>query len=557
MIVGLDVGGTHIDAVVIDEGKVIDAVKEPVQRENLFESIWTTLKQLFSRHDKSKIERINLSTTVSTNAIVENKTSPVGMIIQSGPGLPIDFLACGDENVFISGYVDHRGKLVKDLDLKEIERAIELFKKKNINSCAVVTKFCTRNFNHELRIKEILEEYFSSVTMGHSLSGKLNFPRRVFTAYLNAAVYDTFNEFSNNIKRSMEHEGIEAPLFILKADGGTTSLEAAEQYPVETILSGPAASFMGLNALLHTDRDALLLDIGGTTTDIFFLADGIPLFEPLGIEIGPYKTLVRAIYSASIGLGGDSSIDVENGQLQIGPKREGPPYALGGPKPTPSDAMIALGLMEAGDRKKAIEAIKILSGKLNLAVEDTAQKILDTMGDMIKGTVDELLAKINSKPVYTVRELLYGKKIKPQLINIIGGPAKFLQPILEKKFNLPCYFPEHYDVANAIGAAMAKITTDVTLTADTSRGILSVPELGVYEKITRNFGLDSARERAIELLTEKAISLGASKEEIEAEIIEESCFNMVDGFYTRGKNIRIKAQIKPGLIYNVKGDRDD
>lgn len=557
MIVGLDVGGTHIDAVVIDEGKVIDAVKEPVQRENLFESIWTTLKQLFSRHDKSKIERINLSTTVSTNAIVENKTSPVGMIIQSGPGLPNDFLACGDENVFISGYVDHRGKLVKDLDLKEIERAIELFKKKNINSCAVVTKFCTRNFNHELRIKEILEEYFSSVTMGHSLSGKLNFPRRVFTAYLNAAVYDTFNEFSNNIKRSMEHEGIEAPLFILKADGGTTGLEAAEQYPVETILSGPAASFMGLNALLHTDRDALLLDIGGTTTDIFFLADGIPLFEPLGIEIGPYKTLVRAIYSASIGLGGDSSIDVENGQLQIGPKREGPPYALGGPKPTPSDAMIALGLMEAGDRKKAIEAIKILSGKLNLAVEDTAQKILDTMGDMIKGTVDELLAKINSKPVYTVRELLYGKKIKPQLINIIGGPAKFLQPILEKKFNLPCYFPEHYDVANAIGAAMAKITTDVTLTADTSRGILSVPELGVYEKITRNFGLDSARERAIELLTEKAISLGASKEEIEAEIIEESCFNMVDGFYTRGKNIRIKAQIKPGLIYNVKGDRDD
>ncbi len=557
MIVGLDVGGTHIDAVVIDEGKVIDAVKEPVQRENLFESIWTTLKQLFSRHDKSKIERINLSTTVSTNAIVENKTSPVGMIIQSGPGLPNDFLACGDENVFISGYVDHRGKLVKDLDLKEIERAIELFKKKNINSCAVVTKFCTRNFNHELRIKEILEEYFSSVTMGHSLSGKLNFPRRVFTAYLNAAVYDTFNEFSNNIKRSMKHEGIEAPLFILKADGGTTSLEAAEQYPVETILSGPAASFMGLNALLHTDRDALLLDIGGTTTDIFFLADGIPLFEPLGIEIGPYKTLVRAIYSASIGLGGDSSIDVENGQLQIGPKREGPPYALGGPKPTPSDAMIALGLMEAGDRKKAIEAIKILSGKLNLAVEDTAQKILDTMGDMIKGTVDELLAKINSKPVYTVRELLYGKKIKPQLINIIGGPAKFLQPILEKKFNLPCYFPEHYDVANAIGAAMAKITTDVTLTADTSRGILSVPELGVYEKITRNFGLDSARERAIELLTEKAISLGASKEEIEAEIIEESCFNMVDGFYTRGKNIRIKAQIKPGLIYNVKGDRDD
>ena len=557
MIVGLDVGGTHIDAVVVEHGKVIDAIKKPVNRENLFESIWTTLQQFFSRHDKSKIERINLSTTVSTNAIVENKTSPVGMIIQSGPGLPNDFLACGDENIFISGYVDHRGKLVKDLDLKEIENAIELFKKKNITSCAVVTKFCTRNFNHELRIKKILEKHFSSVTMGHTLSGKLNFPRRVFTAYLNAAIYSTFNEFSSSIKKSMEYEGIDAPLFILKADGGTTSLQAAEQLPVETILSGPAASFMGLNTLLHTDKDALLLDIGGTTTDIFFLADGIPLFEPLGIEIGPYKTLVRAIYSSSIGLGGDSSIDVKNGKLQIGPTREGPPYALGGPKATPSDAMIALGLMNIGNREKAIEAMKDLSEKLTMPWEDTAQTILDTMGDMIKQTVDELLNKINSKPVYTVKELLYGKKIKPQLVNIIGGPAKLLQPILEKKFNLPCYFPEHYDVANAIGAAMAKITTSITMTADTSRGILSVPELGFYEKISGNFGLDSARKKAIELLTKRAVSLGASKDEIETEIIEESSFNMVEGFYTSGKNIRVKAQIKPGLIYEIKGDRDD
>jgi len=309
LIVGLDVGGTHIDAVIVEQGNIIDTIKRPVHRDHLFDSIWTTLEELFSRHDKTKIERINLSTTVSTNAIVENKISPVGMIIQSGPGLPKDYLACGDENVFISGYVDHRGKLIKDLDLKEIEKAIELFKEMNITSCAVVTKFCTRNFNHELKIKKLLEKHFSSITMGHSLSGKLNFPRRVFTSYLNAATYHTFKDFANNIKKSMEREGIDAPLYILKADGGTTSLSSAEERPVETILSGPAASFMGINALLHTDKDALLLDIGGTTTDIFFLADGIPLFEPLGIEIGSYKTLVRALYSHSIGLGGDSSIE--------------------------------------------------------------------------------------------------------------------------------------------------------------------------------------------------------------------------------------------------------
>ena len=190
--------------------------------------------------------------------------------------------------------------------------------------------------------------------MGHSLSGKLNFPRRVFTSYLNSAVYDTFNGFSTSIRKSMKQEGIDAPLFILKADGGTINLATAEEKPVETILSGPAASFMGLNAMIKTYKDAILLDIGGTTTDIFFLADGVPLFEPLGIKIGDYKTLVRAIYSVSIGLGGDSSIEVEDVhlkdglediKLKIGPNRAGYPYALGGPKPTPTDAMIVLGLI--------------------------------------------------------------------------------------------------------------------------------------------------------------------------------------------------------------------
>jgi N-methylhydantoinase A/oxoprolinase/acetone carboxylase beta subunit len=554
-------GGTHIDAVIIENGKIINIVKKPTDRENLFKSIWSTLEELLSGYDKTKIKRINLSTTVSTNAIVENKTSPVGMIIQGGPGLPHNFLACGDENAFISGYIDHRGKIIKDFDFKEIDKAIELFKSKNIKSGAVVTKFSTRNPNIELSIKEkLIEENFCPITMGHSLSGKLNFPRRVFTSYLNSAVYDTFNGFSTSIRKSMKQEGIDAPLFILKADGGTINLATAEEKPVETILSGPAASFMGLNAMLKTDKDAILLDIGGTTTDIFFLADGVPLFEPLGIKIGDYKTLVRAFYSVSIGLGGDSSIEVEDVhlkdglediKLKIGPNRAGYPYALGGPKPTPTDAMIVLGLIKTGDTEKAFEAIKNIGQQLSLSVEDTAQKILDTMGDIIHDKVNELLFEINSHPVYTVKELLYGKQIKPQLINIIGGPAEMLKPILEKKFNLPCYCPGNYHVANAVGAALAKPTTEITMLANTTEGILSVPELEVYESISKNYSLESARKRAMELLKKNALSLGAREEDIEPEITEESVFNMVRGFFTSGKNIRIKAQVKPGLIQEL------
>ena len=557
MIIGLDMGGTHVDAVIIENGTVVNAVKKPTDRSDLFKSVWTTLEELLLGYDKSRIERINLSTTVSTNAIVEGKTSPVGMIIQSGPGLPHDFLACGSENVFISGYIDHRGKIIKDLDFKEIEESIRLFRGKGIKNCAVITKFSTRNPNHELKIRSLMKDGFSFVTMGHTLSGKLNFPRRVFTAYLNSAVYDVFKDFSGSIKRSMEKEGINAPLFMLKADGGTTRLEMAGENPVETILSGPAASFMGLNAMLGTDEDAVLLDIGGTTTDIFFLADGVPLFEPLGIEIGSYKTLVRAIYSVSIGLGGDSSINIADNEIKIGLRREGRPFSFGGPKPTPTDAMIALGLIKEGDRDKALKCMNDLGSQLNLSAEDTAEKILGVMGDCIKNKVDELLCRINAHPVYTIKELLYGKKLRPRLINVIGGPAKVLSPVLEKKFGLPCYYPDNYHVANAIGAALARTTTEITMLADTSEGILSVPEMGIYEKINRKFTINDARERAIELLKERAAALGAEESEIEDEITEESVFNMVRGFYTSGQNIRVKAQVKPGLVCQLRGGKDD
>ncbi len=500
MIVGLDMGGTHVDAVIIEDGRIINTIKKPTNRDNLFESIWNTLEELLKGYDKSKIKRINLSTTVSTNAIVENTTSPVGMIIQSGPGLPQDFLACGEENVFISGYIDHRGTVVENWNHEEIKEAINIFKGKKINSLAVVTKFSIRNPSHELEIKEMIEaENRGNITLGHTMSGKLNFPRRVYTSYLNSAVYDTFNDFSNNIIKSMEKENIKAPVYILKADGGTMSLSTAEEKPVETILSGPAASFMGINAMLSGDEDAILLDIGGTTTDIFFLADGVPLFEPLGIKIDKYKTLVRAIYSLSIGLGGDSSISIKDGKIKIGPKREGVPYAYGGPAPTPTDAMITLGLME-GEKEKAYEIMKSLGKKLNMSAENISNLILDTMANMIKMKVDEVLKEINSQPVYTVKELLYGKTIEPKLINIIGGPAKVLAPILEKKFHLPpCYYPDKYEVANAVGAALAKPTTEINMLVDTAKGILTVPELNIYENISKKYTLEDAKKKSFRI----------------------------------------------------------
>ncbi|MCR4431553.1 MAG: hydantoinase/oxoprolinase family protein [Tepidanaerobacteraceae bacterium] len=550
---GLDMGGTHVDACLIDRGNIVEQAKTPTDRSDLFGSIWETLNSLLSGKDISSIEHINLSTTVSTNAIVEEKTAPVGMIIESGPGMEHSFLSCGQENIFISGYIDHRGREIKAIIPEEIGESVSRFRRKDIKACAVVTKFSIRNPMHEIKIRDMLKDEFYPVTMGHALSGKLNFPRRVFTSYLNSAIYQVFGEFCESFKQALEKEKISVPVNVLKADGGTISMNAAQQYPVFTILSGPAASLMGACAFDPGDKDAVFLDIGGTTTDISFAADGIPLFEPYGISIGHFKTLVRAIYSVSIGLGGDSAVSVEKGEIKIGPRREGFPMALGGPMPTPSDAMIVLGLLNFGQKDRAISAVKNIGEQLGVDAKTAAQAIYEKMGEIIKQKVDNLLADINSRPVYTVKELLYGKRLKPEYVSIIGGPARAMAPVLERKFNLPCRVPENYEVANAVGAALAKITAEITLLADTAAGVLSVPEIGMYERIDRNFTLDMARQKALELLKQRASILGAEGSKIESEITEESSFNMVRGFYTSGKNIRIRAQVKPGLQYELRG----
>ncbi len=270
--------------------------------------------------------------------------------------------------------------------------------------------------------------------------------------------------------------------------------------------------------------------------------------------------MVRAIYSVSIGLGGDSSINIKDNKMQIGPKREGKPYAFGGPRPTPTDAMIYLDLIDdvnANSKERAKKAIGDLANELNLSSKGVAELIFETMADMIKNKTDELLLNINNKPVYTVKGLLHGKKIEPKVINIIGGPANLLATVLEEKYKLPCFFPDNYHVANAVGAALARPTIEITMLADTSKGILSVPELGIYEDIGRKYSLNQAKKRAIQLLKESAISMGVNEEDIESEITEESSFNMVDGFYTKGKNIRIKAQIKPGFILKLRSGNQD
>jgi len=554
MIIGIDMGGTHIDGAAIEGGILVASVKHQVDHDDYFASIWQCFEELLRHVDKHAIERIHLSTTISTNAIVEGRLSNVALILQPGPGLKWDFDRMGDNIFYLSGNVDHRGILVRDLDKSELEAARGRLLKSPVEALAVVSKFSTRNPEFEQRIKKHFEGDYSEITMGHTLSGKLNFPRRVRTAYLNAAVSRTFRMFADSMREALFKSSIEVPVYVLKADGGTVDLEGAILKPVETILSGPAASFMGMRALIDDEcSDRVLIDVGGTTTDMFFLVDGVPVFEPLGIEIDGRKTLVRALFSQSIGIGGDSHVRFEEGALKIGPRRRGLPIAFGGESLTPTDALVYLGKLEGLHHNNCRQAVERTAAEHGLDGTVFAEMVVNQMCDEIRLAIERVLNKLNASPVYTIEELLRDRTICPQAVEVIGGPAASLSSYLEDALRLPILCPEHHEIANAIGAALARPTLEINMIADTGRGVMSIPERGLYRSINRSFNLQEAERFALTEVREAGKALGLGKDQLDVEIIESSSFNMVQGYGGRiDRNIRVKAQIKPGLLEKLR-----
>ena len=150
----------------------------------------------------------------------------------------------------------------------------------------------------------MLQNDSRKISLGHTLSGQLNFPRRIATTYLNAAIHEIYQGFVRDVQEFIQKFGLNIPVYILKADGGTILIDQSLDCPVQTIHSGPAAGIMGVLATTRMKEDAVALDIGGTTTDISVFADGVPLLEPSGVEINGRKTLIRGLYTKSIGVGG-------------------------------------------------------------------------------------------------------------------------------------------------------------------------------------------------------------------------------------------------------------
>jgi N-methylhydantoinase A/oxoprolinase/acetone carboxylase beta subunit len=549
MIIGLDVGGTHTDVVLLDKDGLIKEVKVATDPADLYQSVLNGLETITADVDPEKINRIVLSTTLTTNAIVQQKTPPVAMIVTSGPGIDPELFRTNSHYFVVAGSTNHRGREIQPINRNEVRAIAEQLYDEGIQYVGVVGKFSIRNPAHELAIGDILGNYFEKIFMGHQISGHLNFARRIATTFLNASVYPIHKEFFQAVGQSLAARGLSLPLRLLKADGGNMRFESSIEYPAQTILSGPAASVMGAVAFGSQKEDTLVMDIGGTTTDLAVLIDRAPVLNPLGIKLANHKTLIRSLETLSIGLGGDSAVKVNDGIISIGPERLGPAMAYGGPAPTPTDALFILEDIPDGNRQRAAAGLEPLAKAMGFSVKSFAAEIIDLTCKKILNAARQLVYRINSKPVYTVHELQEGYVVTPETVLVLGGPAPHFAKYLESASNYRVRVVPKWGVANALGAALARTTCQVSFFADTERKVAEAPEENFSQTIDRGFNIDAAIDQAFELLRIKAIERGANVDHLEMEILEKLQFNMVRGFNTVGKNLRVKVQVKPGLIH--------
>ncbi|MFP4474064.1 MAG: hydantoinase/oxoprolinase family protein [Desulfatibacillaceae bacterium] len=549
MILGLDVGGTQTDAVLLHEGSVVAATKT-VNLPDLLDTLQAALDKTLAGVEAGQIERMVFSTTQATNAIVTDTLEPAGMMVSAGPGMDPEWFSVGPSYHVVPGCLDHRGAEVVPIDRRAVLEAAEKIRGHGIEVAGVVGKFSVRNPMHETMVGQWLDKDFSYVALGHRFSGNLNFPRRIATTYLNAALFRIHHQFVSSLTRSLRQRGLDkAPQYLMKPDGGTVRLARTYHFPAQTAQSGPAASVMGALALDGCRGTSLVLDIGGTTTDISLVLNGVPLCVPQGISLGPYQTNIRSLQTRSIGIGGDSQVVVDKrGNLRIGPLRRGFPMAFGGEAPTPMDAVVTLDLADVGDKTAAVAGMVQVGEALGCDPASAADMVLTTMANTIVESAMAFVHHINSRPVYTIYEVIEGVRVHPESVVVLGGPAPWFAPYLERAFELPQRVPEHYQVANAVGAAAARVTSEITLQADTQRGTVVIPEAGIESPIPRQFSLDDCYDMARQVLAQRAAEEGAQTEELTYTVTEQESFNMIRGGMRTGRNMRLRLSVVPGLI---------
>jgi len=487
--IGVDVGGTNTDAVLMDGDRVVGWHKTPTTPDvtsGITSAIRSVLEE--TKVPANQIKAVMIGTTHFTNAVVERKrlmqTAAVRLGLPATESLPpmVDWPAelrdtIGNHKYLVHGGHEFDGREISPLDDKEVRDVARDIKSKGIRAVAISAVFSPVNSSFEERAAEIIQNEipYASLSLSHEI-GRMGILERENAAILNACLGDLAKAIVESFRKALKDMKIDAPFYLSQNDGTLMGADFAEKYPVLTFASGPTNSMRGA-AFLSGAKDAMVVDLGGTTSDVGMLLRGFPREASVAVEISGVRTNFRMPDVYSFGLGGGSIVSEE--PLKIGPQSVG--YELttkglvfGGSVLTSTDLAVAGGLAEIGDSA----AVKHLDSAFVRAA-------LDEMQTMVETAVDRMKTSAEPVPLILVGggTILVSRQIK--------GASEMVKP-------------EHYPVANAIGAAIAQVG------GETDR-VFALAEMG------RDEALRQARQEA----TDKAVAAGAEEETITIVDVEE------------------------------------
>ncbi len=505
---GIDVGGTHTDAVLITESnQVVGKAKRGTSRD-VVSGIRSALQAVLQSSGVGvrSVGYAMLGTTQCTNAVVERKGlasvavlrigAPASLSIPPLTEWPADLVAALNPVVeTIEGGHEFDGRLIAPLDEEGVVRFARQVK--GVRSVAVSSIFSPVTDQHELRAEEILRQELGPDT-AISLSsriGSMGLLERENATILNAALVDVAEQATMAFREALQDFDVQARLYFSQNDGTLMGLEMAQQYPIFTIASGPTNSLRGA-AYLSGHKEAVVIDVGGTTSDIGVLVNGFPRQSSIAVSIGGVRTNFRMPDLISIGLGGGTRIHGPAHNLSVGPDSVGyrlPTQArvFGGPDLTLTDVAVAEGLIDLGD-----------AGHIRGLSLDIVKGGLHRVREMLEESVDRMKTSSKLLPVIAVGG---GSFLVPQ--DLLGSSEVLM--------------PYDGDVANAIGAAMAHVSGE-------SDRVYSL------ERISRNEALEEAKKIAID----QVIAGGGEASRVEIIDVEEMPLAYLPGNATR---IRVKA----------------
>ncbi|MDJ0684960.1 MAG: hydantoinase/oxoprolinase family protein [Alphaproteobacteria bacterium] len=395
--IGVDTGGTYTDAVLCSAaGDVLRTAKALTTKHDLSIGIGDAVGAILDAApgggasdpvDPAQIGLVSISTTLATNAVVEAHGQPIALILIGESDKALDRAglrqALGVDPAFtVAGGHASFGDEAAALDIDAVDRAIDAAEGK-VAAFAVSGLFGVRNPAHEIAVRDrIIARSGLPVTCGHELSSGLDMPRRALTAVLNARLIPMIAELIEAVEAALAKRGVTAPVMMVKGDGSLISTKRAHTRPVETVLSGPAASVVGARHLTQRN-DLLVSDIGGTTTDIAILQGGRPRLSRDGATIGGWRTMVEAVAVHTVGLGGDSEVGLDDNQrLTLGPRRAVPISLLAHQYPAALDRLktqAARTRPKPHDGRFALQQRRLAGGSARLSASE--RRLWDKLED--------------------------------------------------------------------------------------------------------------------------------------------------------------------------------